>query len=662
MSTSKQSPAWPAWLSYGQADAVQDLEVAFARLLVEQCPDAPEAAVRLAMRCCAQLAQGHPCLDLRAEPDGLALDAGLAQLAAASFVGDGSGDEPVVLHGSRLYLARYWRAGERIRQAIEGRLRSATDALADPVLARQWLDRLFPPAAGAALDWQKLACAVMLGQRFGIITGGPGTGKTTTVVRLLAVLQGLAQARGLAQGLRIRLAAPTGKAAARLNESIAGKLQDLGRDGDQELRAALGCVPSQVVTLHRLLGSRPGTRRMSHHAGNPLDLDVLVIDEASMMDIEMADAVLSALPPAAQLVLLGDKDQLASVEAGAVLGELCARAESGHYTQATCERLAALCGQDLLAAAGKPALAGVEAGVLQCPDPAGTPLDQAVVMLRRSMRFGAGSGIGRFAEAVNRNQAAQADALLQAGLADLDCVTLAGVAAAGDPADRDAADSWLRAAGVLAETAYPAIFAHLQACRPGAGAPLADWDQWALDLLRIQARFQVLCAVRQGPWGVQGLNQLIESRLRSAGLISAAYGLWYPGQPVLVRRNLPALGLANGDMGLVLPVPAPGRPEGRLRVAFSGARQGTVRWVSPARLADTETAYALTVHKSQGSEFDRVVLVLPDRPGPLVTRELLYTGATRARRSLTLVLPQGASIVRHAVQHPTRRAGGVWNP
>ncbi|MGB6006984.1 exodeoxyribonuclease V subunit alpha [Castellaniella sp.] len=657
----ERSPAWPAWLSYGQTDAVQDLDVAFGRLLLEQCPDSPQTAVRLAMQCCAQLAQGHPCLDLRAVTDRLPLplDECLAQLAAAPFVGDGRGDEPLVLHGARLYLARYWRAGERIRRAIAGRLSAATEALTDPPLAREWLDRLFPPKEGAPLDWQKLACGVMLGQRFGLITGGPGTGKTTTVVRLLTVLQGLAQARGLARGLRIRLAAPTGKAAARLNESIAGKLQELGRAGGPELRAALDCVPSHVVTLHRLLGSRPGTRRMGHHAGRPLDLDVLVIDEASMMDIEMADAVLSALPAAAQLVLLGDKDQLASVEAGAVLGELCARAEGGHYTRDTCERLAALCGQDLLAAAADPALAGVEADVVRWPDPGGTALDQAIVMLRRSMRFGMESGIGRFADAVNRGRVAQVDALLHAGLSDLNCVAMAE---AGGSIGPDAAEGWLRDAGVLAETAYPAIFAYMQAHRPAADAPSAHWDQWALELLRMQTRFQVLCAVRQGPWGVRGLNQLIESRLQAAGLIPSGSGLWYPGQPVLVRRNLPALGLANGDMGLALPVPAPGRPGGRLRVAFPGARQGTVRWVSPARLADAETAYALTVHKSQGSEFDRVVLVLPDRPGPLVTRELLYTGATRARRSLTLVLPRDESIIRHAVRHPTRRAGGVWNP
>ncbi|MFT0532348.1 exodeoxyribonuclease V subunit alpha [Castellaniella hirudinis] len=627
------------------------LAVAFGRFLARQSPQAAPLAAHLAGLCSDALAQGHTRLDL-ADP-GLALPCPLPEalsvLAAADFVGDGTGPEPLVLRGADLYLARYWRASQRIRQAIEYRLVSPTEALGQPELARQWLDRVFPPETeDAALDWQKLACAVALRQRFSIMTGGPGTGKTTTVVRLLAVLQGLAQARGLDQGLRIRLAAPTGKAAARLNESIAGRLQSLAQPGDAPLRAALACVPTRVVTLHRLLGSRPGTRRMAYHAERPLDLDVLVIDEASMMDVEMMDAVLAALPLSAQLILLGDKDQLASVEAGAVLGELCARAEAGHYTPDTCRQLRALSGQDLLAAAGRPDRGGVAAALARWPDPAGTPLDQAVVMLRRSRRFGAHSGIGRFAEAVNQGDVSRVRRLLAAGLPDLVCLVRG--------------DDFLRQAGILANDGYPALFAALQAQRPAEDAARADWDVWAWGLLQRQVQFQVLCALRQGACGVEGLNRLIEAGLRARGVIPGLPGAWYPGQPVLVRRNQPGLGLANGDMGLVLPVPAPGRPAGRLRVAFAGAQPGQVRWVSPARLAAVETAYALTVHKSQGSEFDRVVLVLPDQPGPLMTRELLYTGATRARRVLTLVQPADRRMIEQAARRPTRRAGSIWTP
>lgn len=629
---------------------LQDLDRAFGRFLAIHAPDASETALQLAMWCSAQLAQGHPCLDLndsRLVLPGTVQEA-RAALNVSGFTGDGTGSQPLVLQGTRLYLARYWRASQRIRQAVEQRLSMPTEALAQPELARRWLDRLFPAAdASGALDWQKLACAVALRQRFSIVTGGPGTGKTTTVVRLLAVLQGLAQARGLTQGLRIRLAAPTGKAAARLNESIAGRLQAMAQSGDADLQAALACVPARVATLHRLLGSRPDTRRMAYHAGRLLDLDVLVVDEASMMDIEMMDAVLAALPNTAQLILLGDKDQLASVEAGAVLGELCARAEQGHYTPETCQDLLALSGQDLMAVADQPELSGVDTDLVCWPDPAGTLLDQAVVMLRRSRRFDADSGIGRFALAVNRGRADQVQALLAAGLADLASLGREG-------------DCLLRA-GVLAADGYPAVFSYMRTHQPTPDAPMEDWNEWALDLLQVQGRFQVLCAVRQGDWGVEGLNRQIEAHLRKIGCIAANAGTWYPGQPVLVRRNLPNLGLANGDMGLVLPVPAPGHAGISLRVVFAGAKPGSVRWVSPARLSAPDTAYALTVHKSQGSEFDRVVLVLPDAPGPLMTRELLYTGATRARQSLTLLAPADADIVNHAVRHPTRRTGGIWD-
>jgi exodeoxyribonuclease V alpha subunit len=192
---------------------------------------------------------------------------------------------------------------------------------------------------------------------------------------------------------------------------------------------------------------------------------------------------------------------------------------------------------------------------------------------------------------------------------------------------------------------------------------LPDLDQWAGAVLACQARFQVLCALRAGPWGVQGLNQLIESRLRARGCIAPDAGPWYPGRPILVTRNQPGLGLANGDIGITLGLPDPGQP-GRymLRVAFAGSGGAPVRWISPARLPEIETVYALTVHKSQGSEFDQVVLVLPDRPGPLLTRELLYTGVTRARGSLVLVLPGSPDLLGEAVRHATHRAGGIWDP
>jgi exodeoxyribonuclease V alpha subunit len=655
----------PAWLAYPAAQGVRDLDLALGRFLMRQAPQAPEAALRLAVLCSARLAQGHPCLDLadlcrhwrtalpeawraEADPDRPAWlpvdeDACRSVLASAPFVGDGTGDDPLVRHAHRLYLARYWRAATRIRSGITQRLSAVTAESGDAALARRWLDRVFAPGGGVdGPNWQKIACANALLHGFCIITGGPGTGKTTTVVQLLAVLQGLARARGLARGLRICLAAPTGKAAARLNESIAGALGRLREGADAGLQSALDRVPARVVTLHRLLGSRPDTRRLAYHAGHPLDLDVLVVDEASMMDIEMMDAVLAALPDHARLVLLGDRDQLASVEAGAVLGELCARALDGHYRPDHCERLRSFCGQ---------------APGAQWQDANGTPLDQGVVMLRQSHRFDSESGIGRLAAAVNAQDTAAVAGLLKHPLPGLRFLPLQ--AAGGGKRSVD----WLEDAGVLGPSGYPSWFAVLQAARPPLGAGQPDLDQWAGAVLACQARFQVLCALRAGPWGVQGLNQLIESRLRARGCIAPDAGPWYPGRPILVTRNQPGLGLANGDIGITLGLPDPGQP-GRymLRVAFAGSGEDPVRWVSPARLPEIETVYALTVHKSQGSEFDQVALVLPDRPGPLLTRELLYTGVTRARGSLVLVLPGSPDLLGEAVRHATHRAGGIWDP
>ena len=380
---------------------LRELDRAFAAFLVEQAPDAEPLLILAAALASHQLGRGHVCLELAATLadsrfalslppdgelegtpltlpgellDGLDLAAWQAALADPRLVGEGPGATPLVLAGSRLYLRRYWQYEREVRAGIDQRLargealRAAlpTDAL------RQALDALFPKQANAPADWQKLACALAAGNAFGIVTGGPGTGKTTTVVRLLALLQSLALGGEGGRPLRIRLAAPTGKAAARLNESIANAVDrlDLGAFANgEQIRQQ---VPKEVTTLHRLLGSRPDSRQFRHHPGNPLALDLLVVDEASMVDLEMMAALLGALPDKARLILLGDKDQLASVEAGAVLGELCSRAREGHYRAATRDWLQAVSGEQ------------VDDDLL---DAHGQPLDQAVAMLRHSHRF-----------------------------------------------------------------------------------------------------------------------------------------------------------------------------------------------------------------------------------------------------------------------------------
>ncbi|MER1967289.1 exodeoxyribonuclease V subunit alpha [Castellaniella sp. GW247-6E4] len=657
---------WAQVGAWHEAGALRGLDVAFGRFLAERAPEAPDLAVWLAIWCSAQLGHGHVCLDMQAlcdaavdtlalgdaRPQGLAAMAralerdGLAAcrqaLDRSGFAGGGEGAEPLVRRDHRLYLARYWRAERRVRAQIDQRLTVDSGMAADPARARAWLDALFPPTPGGGTDWQKIACATALDHAFCVVTGGPGTGKTTTVVCLLAALQGLAREGGAAE-LRVCVAAPTGKAAARLNDSIGSALARLRVAAPGFVQPVLAEIPAQAQTLHRLLGSRPDTRGFRHTADHPLPADVLVIDEASMMDLEMMDAVLAALPTGARLILLGDKDQLASVEAGAVLGELCARAERGHYTPARCARIADLTGQDIPAAQR---------------DPHGAALDQAVVMLRSSRRFAVDSGIGRFAVAVNRGAVAAVHALRNDPPADL---VFLMPSVADDPRLEALFCGEHRDAGEGAPGGYSAYLHCVDAGPSPQEATPEAVDRWARAVLEARGRFQVLCAVREGPWGAQGLNQRIEAGLRARGWIASGHGEWYSGRPVLVTRNQRELGLANGDMGVALAVPEPGRAgEHQIRIAFArGDGSDEVRWIAPGRVADIETVYALTVHKSQGSEFDEVALVLPERGGPILTRELLYTGATRARRALAVVAPGGAPSVDAAVVRRVRRAGGL---
>lgn len=684
------------WVTQGW---LRELDRSFALFLQQLAPDAGVPLLLAAALASHQLGRGHVCLDLQAAlshqrlslalpPDAhradgvtvrgpehwlraLTLADWRAALQASRLCADGAGNTPLVLRGPRLYLRRYWQYEGEVRRHIDARL--APDPVAPAERIRPVLDALFDaPGRPASEDWQKMACALALRQRFAIVTGGPGTGKTTTVVRLLALLQSLAlQDRGgdASGALRIQLAAPTGKAAARLADSIRGALNRLPWDQLPHGEAVRPHVPDQATTLHRLLGSRPDSRRLRHHAGNPLALDVLVVDEASMVDLEMMQALLQALPARARLVLLGDKDQLASVEAGAVLGELCRRADAGHYDEATVRWLQASTGQQ-----PPPALCDVD----------GQPLDQSIAMLRVSHRFTAGSGIGQLARAVNEGDARGARALLARGLGDLrHCVVqpLPGGGLGGDALRRmiladdlkDADATGWAGNGNGAGGAQPVGAAHylrlMRDARPAPQAARTAWDAWAAQLLQAAGRFQLLCALRDGPWGVSGLNATLAELLRDAGWLQGTQG-WFAGRPVLVTRNDHALGLMNGDVGLVLERPAhfdeaTGLPDAGAgtarRVAFAAADgSGAVRWVLPARLSAVETVFAMTVHKSQGSEFEHTAFVLPEQASPVLTRELVYTGITRAKRWFTLVAgPNGGRVLGEAIGRRVMRASGL---
>ena len=651
------------WAGHGWLRA---LDLAFASFLAREAPAAPPLLILAAALASHQLGRGHACLDLAhtladpgfalslppegadssAEPlplpaevlDGVSLAGWQQALQHPPLVSDGAGDTPLVRAGTRLYLRRYWQYEQSVRAGIDARL-AAPPVLPEAAL-RGALGVLFPPAVRAPKpDWQKLACALAARSAFAIVTGGPGTGKTTTVVRLLAVLQALAITGSDARPLRIRLAAPTGKAAARLNESIAGAVADLILAGLPDGKAVREAIPVEVTTLHRLLGSRPDTRHFRHYAGNPLPVDVLVVDEASMVDLEMMAAVLAALPLGARLVLLGDKDQLASVEAGAVLGELCRRAQQGHYSADSVAWLAGVTGEHVGA---------------ELIDPAGRPIDQAVAMLRHSYRFGGDSGIGQLAAAVNAGSVDGVRRALAQGHADLARLVLAE---AGEGALRR-----LVIDGIPGGKESPLGYRHyLEAVRdrrPPAGTDQAGLDAWAREVLTAHGQFQLLCALRRGPWGVEGLNRRIAGWLHEAGLIGAAEG-WYAGRPVLVTRNDYGLGLMNGDIGITLALPGPDG-DGPLRVAFpAGDGSGGIKWVQPSRLQAVETVYALTVHKSQGSEFTHTAMALPERLNPILTRELVYTGITRAKRWFSLVEAGSPAVLEQAVGRRVLRVSGL---
>ena len=653
------------WVERGWLRA---LDKAFVAFLHERDPQGDPLVLLAAALTSHQLGHGHVCLDLfetLKEPDfALSLppegdvqtgamllpsqllealdgEAWCKALQASSLVehaGQSSADvasRPLVLSERRLYLRRYWTYERRIDGALRQRLAVAEATPAD-LPAR--LNGLFgSPAQNAPVDWQKLACALATRGAFSIVTGGPGTGKTTTVVRLLALLQAPAVEAGTP--LRIRLAAPTGKAAARLTESISVQVKSL--EVDDKVRQK---IPSDVTTVHRLLGSRPGTRHFRHHAGNRLPLDVLVVDEASMIDLEMMANLLDALPAHARLVLLGDKDQLASVEAGAVLGDLCRDAEAGWYTAQTRSWLEQVSGENLSASDLQQDLDGTH------------PLAQQVVMLRHSRRFGEGSGIGQLSRLVNQQLPREARALLAAGNhADLFALPLKG--------EQDRAFERLALEGRGTEAkGYRHYIERLREQRPDTRSGLEDprWAAWAGHVLQAFEAFQVLCAVRKGPWGVEGLNERITRALFARKLIDGDQQ-WYEGRPVLMTRNDYGLGLMNGDIGIALMLPE-GEGQARrhvLRVAFArNDGQGGIRFVLPSRLNDVETVYAMTVHKSQGSEFSHTALVLPEALNPVLTKELIYTGITRAKHWFSLVEPR-AGVFEEAVQRKVKRLSGL---
>jgi exodeoxyribonuclease V alpha subunit len=596
------------------------------------------AVALLIGQCSFALAQGHLCLPLKRMPQHseqqwqvlMALYPDLIQLNEA-------GNQPFVFANHALYMRRYFSYQQQIAlylQQSNERSHQLRQAI-NPALLNNLLDPLFPVTAAtqAEPDWQRLSCAIAASSSFSVITGGPGTGKTTTVVKLLLVLQQLQQQQGAAP-LAIQLAAPTGKAAVRLRSSIRNTLDKL--PASAEIKSL---VPTDVSTLHKLLGARAQSRQFKQNTLEPLALDLLVVDEASMLDVELMAALLSALPAHARLILLGDKDQLASVEAGALMAQLCQWAEQGHYLPATAAWL-----NQLSAVAIPPQLISDK----------GKALEQQIGMLRVSHRFDPHSGIARLAAAVNSGQSREVVAICHADYADLQYLEAAEFRQLKQFVLTGQAKTAVKEQ--LADAAGFSFYLNTAVQVQALDASDQAIDLWAQQVLSDFSAFQLLCAVRQGPLGVEQVNLSVEKMLHQAGLIQHN-SHWYAGRPVMVTQNDYALRLMNGDVGICLWRPYQGKLI--LAVAFAAEDSSkAVRWVMPSRLQQVETAYAITVHKSQGSEFRHAVLVLPDHFSPVLTRELIYTGITRAAKLFSLICAK-PELLPPAIEQKVQRHGAV---
>ena len=509
------------------------------------------------------------------------------------------------LEGTTLYLDRFWSEERQVAADLLA-LADRPAPGVDVELLASGLERLF--TSEDEPDLQRLAAASAVLRRFSVIAGGPGTGKTTTVARVLVLLDEQASARGHRPPL-IALAAPTGKAAQRLQEAVHNQAGGLSIDAEERSRL----LQLQGTTLHRLLGFKPGNHsRFRHDRLNRLAHDVVVVDETSMVSLSLMARMVEAVRPDARLILVGDPEQLASVEAGAVLGDVVGPASRGLLLRAPAR-------QALARAAGQT--------VPIVESPAGSPIGDGVVVLRRVHRFG--GSIGRVAEAIQRGDADDVVSLLTAGEHDVHWI----------PVDiaSDAASAKLDAVRAAAVASGRQLVEAARAAR-------------AAEAIEALGAFRLLCAHRRGPEGVNTWMSVVERWLAADIEGFGGEGAWYAGRPLLVTENDYSLRLYNGDTGVVV---AAG--PGRVVAAFE--RGGDVVEVSPTRLASVDTVYAMTVHKAQGSQFDTVAVLLPGPDSPILTRELLYTAVTRAQRKLFVAGTEES--VRAAVSRPIARASGL---
>ncbi|MDG3087356.1 exodeoxyribonuclease V subunit alpha [Vibrio hannami] len=670
--------------------AIRQLDYQFAKFVysLESASEESQSAEQLAFIAgvvSAELAKGHICIRLNEFDFSRELgvfgqqQATLIEMldgvdwkslfSASASVGLPGDTKPLIFDGERLYLQRYWFYEETLAnklKAISQPIDMSSDEISalkttlDQLFAREYgflftalqesdgnilnrqqlvcdhldivdteslnwpaiekvlsnadkaeqlseLDKLVP--LSHCINWQKVAAAVSLTRRFSVISGGPGTGKTTTVAKLLAALAEQSYRAG--QTLNIKLVAPTGKAAARLTESLGKAIG--GLPVSKEIKAL---IPEEGSTVHRLLGAIPGRAEFRHNASNPLHLDLLIVDEASMVDLPMMYKLIDALPSHARLILLGDKDQLASVEAGAVLGDICSFTEQG-YSRNQGLLLSQLTGHQNF----------------KISEQGTSTLSDSLCMLRKSYRFDARSGIGQLARVTNEGVVSE----LAGVLTRFDDIALY-------PLD----DAYYQHMIDSVAGRYSGYLNLISEAETSTGDKQIVLIK---DSLKCFSQTRLLCAVRDGEYGISGLNSKIEKTLAKKGSISPGDDLWYSGRPVMVTKNDYSQGLYNGDIGICCI-----NNELKLKVYFE-LPDGTIKSILPSRVPEHETAFAMTIHKSQGSEFSAPVMVLPPQFSPVLTKELIYTGITRAKESLSIYAAQ--EVLAKGIRTKTERNSGL---
>lgn len=565
-----------------------------------------------------RMLNGHVCLDLNQhewlEQEGIDIKEITSALEQSVWVAKDDQDiKPFVLYNNRLYTHRNFTYEtiflESIRQFIRYEsIQSQVEALMN--YKEVILRTLFPHNGEESTNWQLVACVCSFIHRFSMITGGPGTGKTTTVSRLLMLY--------LLQNpeYTIRLAAPTGKAASRMKESLGQSRYSLP-EGQQDIPEELlhKLESLEASTIHSLLGYRRNSIHFKHHRERPIDADILVVDESSMIDIALFKKLLEAIDPQrTRLILLGDKNQLASVEAGSLFGDLCAGAGLLNQFNDNYRSLMKAMGTELPESK---------------PNVKHTLLTHHVVELQKSYRFSDSKGIGRFSKAIMNNDKELLRDFIHHRIVDEQIAIVS-------PEQTE----------VLENFVENLLQAYIH-------------EEDVLKALQQINKYKIICATREGENGVYELNARVAQSLRNSDTKVAEYPstTLFPNQVIMVNKNQPELGIYNGDIGLIREEEQDERGKRKLYAYFPSAEKGVLK-ILPARISEWESAFAITIHKSQGSEFDEVLICLPKKEGSqLLTRELVYTAVTRAKRKV--ILMGAEEIILKSAEREVQRISGI---